>query len=486
MSGEIASVNIKQGTASDKRFSTGNTLPLVAAPFGMNHFCLQTQGGHGNWFYHPSHRQCEGVRLTHQPSPWMGDWGQMVFMPQSGDVFVSEDQRASGFREIEMSPACLETEFRRYHARMRLTPTKRCAVMEMTWDTDDTPRFCVLPFSFQTEIHLHAETGALTGWTNAAGDGTRRDFRLYFELRFDKPVDIEKTVITNKDGKTLAGLEGAGVGTGISVAFRMRRGETLTARLGTSFLSPEFASIALDRELGNAPLSVIRQKTEKQWQTLLSKIEMDGEEERQRTLYSCLYCCFLFPRIFYELDAQGRPFHPCTRTGETKPGVLYTDNGFWDTYRTTFPLFSLLIPDRMQEMLEGFLNFYREEGWLPKWVSPGERGIMPGTLIDAVLSDAAVKGLLNREQMELALEGMLKNANTPSGDHLHGRVGVEDYLRLGYIPCDKYGESIETVKDMSFSSWKKSTPPKPLPSIFSRLLKLSVRQRTSRVARISN
>ena len=440
-------VNIKQGTASDSRFSVGNTLPLVAAPFGMNHFCLQTKGSDDRWFYHPAHRQCEGIRLTHQPSPWMADWGHFVLMPQSGKPYASEGSRASGFRENVSSPSLLEMEFRRYHARLRLAPTERCAILDVTWDTDETPRFCFFPFSYMTEMRLDTEKNILYGKTNAKGDGTRQDFQTYFELHFDQPIDESQTVLTKPDGTVMPGTSGADDGLGISIAFRMKRGDTLTARLGVSFLSPAFASLAIDRELGERSLDEIRMETEQKWNALLNTIEISGDETRKRTFYSCLYRCFLFPRVFYELDEKGEPYHYCTGTGEQKPGVMYTDNGFWDTYRTTFPLFSLLIPERMQEMIAGFLNFYQEEGWLPKWVSPGERGIMPGTLIDAVLADAAMKGLLTQEQMEIALEGMLKNANVPSGDHLHGRVGVADYLRLGYVPSDLYRESVNNALD---------------------------------------
>ncbi len=443
-------VNIKQGTDSCMQFSRGNTLPLVSAPFGMNAFALQTSSRDGAWFYHPAHRQCQGVRLTHQPSPWVGDYGHFVMLPQCGVPVSAAEERGSGFEEIAMNPGHLAVCFRRYHATMALVPTERCAMMEITWDTDETPLFTLLPFDFMTEVRVDAAHGRLTGWTNARGDGTRRDFRSYFELRFDKPIDLEHTLLTLPDGSTFSGSAGCDRGQGIAVAFLMKRGEKLTVRLGTSYLSAQMASRAIDREIGEKTFAQIQAETNAAWNGLLSRIAVEDTEERLRTFYSCLYRCFLFPHVFHELDAQGNPVHYAVGTGECAPGVMYTDNGFWDTFRTLYPLFSLLVPGRLQEMLQGYLNFYKEEGWLPKWVSPGERSIMPGALVDIVLADAAVKGLLTREQMALALEGMLKNANVADEERRHGRIGVEDYCRLGYVPCDKYGESANNTLDAAY------------------------------------
>ena len=440
-------VNIKQGTYSEPQFSTGNTLPHVSAPFGMNSFCIQTRGGADGWFYHPSHKHCEGVRLTHQPSPWVRDYGHFVFMPQSGDVYISENERSSGYDEVALNPAYMELYFKRYFAKMCVAPTDRGAVVKVKWDTDNTPRFAFLPFDFPTEFSLDTETGELVGNVNAYGDGTRKDFRMYFYMKFDKPVDIGKTVIARNTGKKEYGISSSGVGAGINIAFDIPQGEELTVRLATSFVSAELAKLNVEREIGDRTFDEIRAETTAKWNSLLSKIEITDTEEKQRVFYSCLYRCFLFPHTFYEYDESGEPVHYSTKSGEIKQGVMYTDNGFWDTYRTLYPLFTLLIPDKAKEMAEGYLNFYMEEGWLPKWLSPGERGIMPGTLIDAMLADMATKDLLNREQMELALEGMIKNATTPSGTHLNGRIGVEDYVKLGYVPSDKYKESVNNSLD---------------------------------------
>jgi predicted alpha-1,2-mannosidase len=223
--------------------------------------------------------------------------------------------------------------------------------------------------------------------------------------------------------------------------------------MATSYVSVEQARLNLQREVGGKSCEKLMAENSAKWNDLLGRIVITDTEEKKRTFYSCLYRCFLFPRVFHEYGTDGQPIHYSTRLGEIVPGVMYTDNGFWDTCRTLYPLLTMLVPDKVQEMVQGYLNFYCEEGWLPKWLSPGERGIMPGTLVDAVLADAAVKGLLTREQMELALEAMLKHANTPGDSHLHGCVGVTDYVQLGYVPCDKYRESANNTLDAAYCDW---------------------------------
>lgn len=445
-------VNIKMGTFSEPRFSTGNALPLVTAPFGMNCFAMQTQGK-SEWYFHPTHKQSEGIRLTHQPSPWVRDYGHFVFMPQSGNAYVLDYQRTSGYTEIDMNPAYMEVYFKRYRAKMGVAPCDRGAVITTSWETTETPRFAFIPFDFPTELSLNPETCELTGYVNAYGDGSRKDIKMYFYMKFDKPVNVEKTVITQNSGEQETALSGIGTGVGINIAFDIPVGEELTVRMGTSFVSPELAKLNTEREIGCKTYDDVKAETVTKWNEMLSKIQIEDTEEKKKTFYSCFYRCFIFPRMFYEYNADGKIIHYSTKSGIIEDGVMYTDNGFWDTFRTLYPLFTIIIPEKMKEMIQGYLNFYKEEGWLPKWLSPGERGIMPGTLVDGMLSDAAVKGLLTTEQMELALEGMLKNATTPSGTHLNGRIGVADYVKLGYVPLDKYKESVNNSLDAYYCDY---------------------------------
>ncbi len=448
----IEYVNIKQGTDSKMTFSVGNTLPYVAAPFGMNGFCIQTGGSDERWFYNPNVRSCEGIRLTHQPSPWVGDYGRMIFMPQSGDYCFNEEIR-SEYDEIDMKPSFMKIYLRKYQAQVAIAPTDRCSIINVKWDTDGTHRFTLLPINRTMEFVVDAEKSAVSGFVNDYGDGTRKDFKMYFHMKFDSTIDMNKTVLLPNGNEVLNGKIHSGTGMGLSLAFNISKGEELNVRLATSFVSVEFAEMSLENEVGDKEYGDISKETTEKWNSLLSKIQIGDTPEKKRIFYSCLYRCFLFPRIFYEYDGNMNPVHYSTKSGEIKNGFMYTDNGFWDTYRTLYPLFILLIPERVKEMMSGYLNFYKEEGWLPKWVSPGERGIMPGTLIDAVLSDAAVKGILTNGQMEIALEGMIRNSSVQSDTKNNGRIGVKEYNLLGYVPCDMYGESVNNSLDAYFCDY---------------------------------
>lgn len=128
---------------------------------------------------------------------------------------------------------------------------------------------------------------------------------------------------------------------------------------------------------------------------MLAKIEIETSDENLlRTFYSCMYRMFLFPIKLHEYDSSGQSIHFSAITGETKPGVMYVDNGFWDTLRTVYPFFAIFLKDTYMEMLEGFINIYKDIGWLPKWCSPFEVGMMPGTLIDGVFARAGCAGTI--------------------------------------------------------------------------------------------
>ena len=130
-------VNTKQGSASVHRFSNGNTLPLVQLPFGMAAFCPQTSNNL-SWYYHPTHRSFEGIRLTHQPSPWIADYGAVCFMPQNKNLGLYGGDRWSGFRpnDAVLKPYYLNYRLLRSDSNIELTPTERCAKVRVRFDNN--------------------------------------------------------------------------------------------------------------------------------------------------------------------------------------------------------------------------------------------------------------------------------------------------------------------------------------------------------------
>lgn len=431
------------------RYSNGNTLPLVSLPYALASFSVQTDGARGGWFYSPRSRSFEGIRLTHRPSPWIGDFSYFTFMPQSEKPFVSEDARWSGFRpqDTVLRPDYLRLRLLRYGAEISLAPTDSGAVMRLNFDSGvKVPRFAVTPDDFDGEIVIDEAKREIYGYTTSHNGKPERKFPVYFVFAFD--CDISDACVS--DGKNaFRGFHYKGRGAGANVALGSHRCEV---KLAISYIDTEQARFNLTKE-ASCDFEHTRSAAENIWEDALSSVLVTGSKEKMQTFYSCLYRAFLYPTKFYETSSDGKFVHVVPESGEARPGIMYTNNGFWDTYRTVYPLFSLIAPDKCRQFAEAWLNFYDDTGYLPRWPSPCETDCMPGTLAEAVLADAIVKGLLSEEESRHALEAMLKNAGVQSDDAKRGRKCVADYARLGYVPYDKCRESVNETLDCAYGDY---------------------------------
>ena len=445
-------VNVKQGSDSVHSFSNGNTLPLTQLPFGMAAFAPQTSSG-SSWFYHPRMRVLEGVRLTHQPSPWIADYGSLIFLPQKRRPEIDPVRRRSGYRPeaADLAPDRMALRFLKSRCDLTLAPTERGAAIELQFDSPEENWFSVLSYKGAFSAEYKPEENLLLVQVNNCGGQNTVGFAMYTAIRF-APGQI------SADG-TLAGTAASVSGTnavkGEEAAIHLKlTGSRADLSLATSYVSFDQAILNLEREIGRADLSSLQKRAAALWEDCLSRVEIETDDPEQfRTFYSCMYRAFLYPHKAYELDQNGAPIHYSPCDGKIRPGVRYTDNGFWDTYRTCYPFYALVAREEYREMVRGFVNDYLECGWLPRWPSIGERGCMPSTLIDAVLCDAAVKGLMDRETMEQALEGMLKHANVPAPNDDYGRSGVADYVKLGYVPIEAHIESVNLTSDAAYGDW---------------------------------
>lgn len=435
-------VNVKMGTKSIRRRSHGNTLPLTQLPFGMTSFCIQTDGG-SPWFYHPEHEYAEGVRLTHQFSPWLWDFGTVLMIPQNDIIAKNYGMAWSGRRlqDTVESPDYLALTFLRSNCRFELTPTERCAAIRLTFGDSRLAYLSFLPVMGNYTYRYDPESFTLYGTTDGVHPGITQNFKMHFAVQFGRgQVDAAKTY-----------TEGEGERACVHIALM---GQTLQARMGISYISEDLAVQAIARECGEASFDELRAQAATAWEQKLGRIEVETDDARQmQTFYSCLYRTFLFPRKAYELDGNGNVVHYCPSDGSVRPGVRYTDNCFWDTARTVYPLYTLIAREEFAEMLEGFVNDYRDGGWLPRCLCMGEVGCMPSTLIDGVIAEAAVQGIGSREVLELALEGMLHHANHDAPEVRFGREGVRAYLKYGYVPRDVYRESVNLTLDFAYGDW---------------------------------
>ena len=435
-------VNPLQGTDSHHGLSTGNTLPIVAMPFGMNHWGAQT--AEGRWFFSPHDRKLQGVRCTHQPSPWMADYGHFTVMANTGpERHLSPGKRARAYRG-EFAPHRFKAELLNDGTTIEMAPTVHGANFRFRFPEGQVGRIVFEPCASESTLDL-TEPGFVGGSVTGNSGGVPEGFAEYFFVRFGRaPSRISAFRGESTTDETM--------GERLGFVAEFDEGGEVAMGLGASFISVEQARRSFVVEVQGETLEETAADAEAAWEAYLGKIEVESDDDdRLRTFYSCLYRTGLFPHDWTESTNEGLR-HRSPYDGGVHEGPLYTDNGFWDTYRTVYPLFALLQPGRLAEILQGWTNAYKEGGWFPQWATPGYRACMVGTHIDAVMADGIARGVTGFET-EIALKGLLKHADTP-GDPAGawGRIGIEDYQALGYVSTDHH-ESVARSLDYAYDDW---------------------------------
>ena len=438
----VEMVNILQGTDSTFYFSRGNSLPIAAMPFGMVHWTLQSRSN-TPWMFQPGDRRVQGFRATHQLSPWLSDYGQAIFLPCSGEVDPDPQARASSYRpeDAKLFPHSIRLRLLRYRIDAELIPTERCCLLTAFYEQQQSRCMVIDVPGKDGEIHPREDQRILSFQSKTNAGGVPDNFATYYTVHF--PEAWEHIEIRELNDRRVA-----------IIRFQPATENRLEARIATSFISHEQAERNLERELGQNSADQLRTAAAARWNEHLGRIEIEGASERdRRTFYSCFYRALLFPRIWHEVDANGNNYHFSAFNGRVMPGVMYADHGYWDLYRAWYPLMSILFPERLGEILQAWVNAYKEGGWLPQFPAPGYRACMTGSLIDAVFADAAVKGIPGFNLQD-AYEGMKKHATQP-GDPAkgYGRVGIEYYLRGGYIPADRIQQSVAETADAAYGDF---------------------------------
>lgn len=429
-------INPLMGTASKPSLSTGNTYPAIALPWGMNFWMPQTGKMGDGWAYTYDADKIRGFKQTHQPSPWINDYGQFAIMPITGKIRFHEDQRASWFsHKSEIAkPYYYSVYLADHDVTTEITPTERAAMMRFTFPKTDSAFVVIDALDKGSFVKIIPEKNQIIGYTTKNSGGVPENFKNYFIIQFDKPITFKsvwkaKELLTNELSVTDNHV-GAVVGFKIS-----KRGEQVTAKIASSFISFEQAEINL-KEVGSQSFEEIKNLGKGIWNKNLSRISVEGGSvDQTRTFYSCLYRTMLFPRKFYELDAKGKVVHYSPYNGQVLPGYMFTDNGFWDTFRAVFPFFNLMHRDLNSHIMEGLVNAYKESGFLPEWASPGHRDCMIGSNSASLIADAYIKGIRGFD-IETLYQAMLKNSENEGPLTSVGRKGVKYYNDLGYVPYD--------------------------------------------------
>ena len=443
------------GTQSDHSFSTGNTYPAVALPWGMNFWTPQTGKMGDGWAYtYGAHTIC-GFKQTHQPSPWINDYGQFSLMPVRGRDAIDETSRRSWFshQSEEARPYYYSVYLADHDVVAEIAPTDRAAVLRFTFPESDESGVVIDAFDRGSHVEVMPDNRTVVGYTTRNSGGVPENFRNWFVIRFDKPFNGFRVF----NGKTeLKGFEAEGEHALAAVYFATRRGEQVTARVASSFISEEQAVRNLETEVGDADFEAVKARAQARWDEVLGRISVEGgTEEQYRTFYSCLYRSTLFPRKFYEIGADGNPIHYSPYNGEVLPGYMYTDTGFWDTFRSLFPLLNLVYPSVNAEIQAGLANAYRESGFLPEWASPGHRGCMVGNNSASVVADAILKGVTPAEDVAVLYEAMLSGrGKVHPAVSSTGRLGHEYYNTLGYVPYDAgINENVARTLEYAYDDW---------------------------------
>lgn len=447
-------VNPLMGTQSTFELSTGNTYPAIARPWGMNFWTPQTGKMGDGWQYTYTANKIRGFKQTHQPSPWINDYGQFSIMPVVGKPEFDENKRASWFahKGETAKPYYYKVYLAEHDVVTELTPTERAAMFRFTFPESEHSYVVVDAFDKASSVKIDVANRRITGYSTRNSGGVPDNFRNYFVIEFDKAFTYKAVV----DNKTLIAesTETTSAHAGAIIGFATKKGETVHARVASSFISEEQAIQNL-KELGNDTFDALVEKGKDAWNDVLGRVEVEGGDlDQYRTFYSCLYRSLLFPRKLYEVDASGAIVHYSPFNGKVLPGYMYTDTGFWDTFRCLFPLLNLIYPSVNKEIQEGLINTYKESGFFPEWASPGHRGCMVGNNSASVLVDAYMKGV-RVDDVATLYEGLLHaTENVHPEISSTGRLGYEYYNRLGYVPYDvKINENAARTLEYAYNDW---------------------------------
>lgn len=465
MEAPVDYVNPLMGTASTYELSTGNTYPAVALPWGMNFWTPQTGRNGDGWTYTYSATKIRGLKQTHQPSPWINDYGSFSIMPVTTGPVYDEEGRQSWFshKAETVKPYYYQVYLAEHDVIAELAPTERAAAVRLTYPEKEMSYLVVDAYS-GGHVEVLPDRNMIAGYSTANHGGVAGNFRNWFVVVSDTPFETRTT-----DGHIAM------------VGFKTAKGQKVNLRVASSFISHEQAEINL-KELGDRTLDEIAQAGRARWNEVLGRIAVeDGNLDNLRTFYSCLYRSVLFPRDLSEINADGERVHYSPYDGAVHKGYLFADTGFWDTFRCLFPLLNLVYPDENVKMQEGLVNTWKESGFLPEWSSPGHRGCMVGNNSASIVTDAWLKGLRGYDAEELW------KAVTHGAHAVHpevsstGRLGWEYYDSLGYVPCDVgINENAARTLEYSYNDWciyqsarpwdaaMRNSPPTPRPRLITR------------------
>lgn len=447
-------INPLVGTDSEYKLSTGNTYPAIALPWGMNFWTPQTGKMGDGWQYSYKAFKIRGFKQTHQPSPWINDYGAFSIMPVTGKLKINEEERASWFshkREI-VNPHYYQVYLGDYNTWLEITPTERCAQFRITYFPNTDSYLLIDGFNKGSFVKVIPAEKKVIGFCKNNHGGVPENFANYFVIYFDQEID--STYTWNAKNINRDKLEDSGDHVGAVLKFKNKKDLVVNLKVASSFISYDQAELNLKREIGSDSFDKTLSKAKSAWNKELSRIEISGSnEEKKKIFYTALYRTMLFPRKFFEINSENQVIHYSPYNGKVLPGYMFTDNGFWDTFRAVFPYFTIMQRELSGQIMEGLVNTYKESGWLPEWASPGHRNCMIGSNSASIIADAYLKGIRGYD-INTLYEALLKNSENESPIESVGRFGVKYYNKLGYIPYDvNVNENVARTLEYSYDDF---------------------------------
>ena len=457
-------VNPLIGTDTSFELSNGNTYPAIARPWGMNFWTPQTGKMGDGWVYTYKSDQIIGFKQTHQPSPWINDYAAFSLMPSIGKLSVLEDERKLKFdhENEKAEPHFYSVILHEINTKVEFTVTERSSFFKFNFPKNENSNVIIDAFFKNSEIKIFPNENKIIGIARNNSGGVPENFANYFVIKFNRP--FKKSGVWDGKGNIMSKKELIGEHVGAYVTFDTTNDVVVEAKVSSSFISHEQAWVNLNRELpDDKKFDEILSEGRRSWNNELSKIKVETDNTTKGLsdkikFYSCFYRTILFPRQFHEYNKQGKQIHYSPYNGKILDGPLYTDNGFWDTFRAVFPFYTILYPEKLSEIIQGIMvNPYKESGWLPEWSSPGHRDCMIGSNSASIIAEAFLKGIKNFD-IDIAYEGIINSSENEGPLSSVGRKGAFEYNNLGYIPFDSsINENVARTLEYAyndFSIWK--------------------------------
>lgn len=445
-------VNTLQGTNSKHQLTRGNTYPTTALPFGMHTWTPQTGKNGDGWKYQYFLDHIRGFEQAHQCSSWTNDYAVFSVMPMS-ELVVDENKREAKFSHANeiAKPNYYKVQFDN-KITTEISPSERGAHLRFTYPSGKKSFLVLDGYTKLSGVKIYPKEKKITGWVNN-GRGFRDGWKSYFVMQFDQPIKAYGTWENKNNTVNADSTEAQGLGKGAYIQFK--NGVKVQVKTASSYISAEQAQLNLDRELGaDKTLEQTKANAAAVWNKSLGKITVEGgSKEDMETFYSCFFRASLFSRKFYEVGADGKPYYFSPYDGTVHPGYMYTDTGFWDTFRAQFPLNALIQPEMHGRYMQALLNAYKQCGWLPSWSFPSEGGSMVGNHAISLLADAWAKGIHTFDPKEALAAYLHEAGNKGPWGPANGREGWKEYYQLGYVPYPNYRESTAKTLEYAYDDW---------------------------------